>query len=335
MSAAARLLPALLLLACSASACGGGGEVTAGRWILLDTRTDQADVARARQNAEDALIRHPGLDGMVGLWSYNTPAILGALRDAGRLGEIQVVAFDEEEETLQGIADGYVHGTVVQQPYEFGYQSVRILSAVVRGEDPGIPEDGIVDVPVRVLRKADVPAFRELLDSLRAEAGAAEPRPEGPETVHLAFITNNTSSFWSLARAGVRKAEADFDARVEFLMPPQGTADDQQRMVEAVLARGVQGIAISPNDPAHQKDLLNRIAARVPLICHDSDAPDTERLCFVGTNNVQAGREAGRLIQEALPEGGEIMLFVGRLDARNALERRQGILEQLAGAPEG
>ena len=57
-----------------------------------------------------------------------------------------------------------------------------------------------------------------------------------------------------------------------------------------------------------------------------------DRVCYIGTDNVAAGRQAGQLIREAIPEGGSIMLFVGKLDAQNAQERIQGIREALAGS---
>jgi len=56
---------------------------------------------------------------------------------------------------------------------------------------------------------------------------------------------------------------------------------------------------------------------------------DRDRACYVGTDNVAAGRQAGQMIKEVLPTGGKIMLFVGKLDARNAQERIQGIREVL------
>ena len=75
--------------------------------------------------------RHPDVDGLVGLFAYNPPLILEALEGAGKIGEIKVIAFDEDDETLQGIIDGTIEGTIVQQPYEFGYQSVKYLKDIV------------------------------------------------------------------------------------------------------------------------------------------------------------------------------------------------------------
>src|SRR4051812_17963781 len=157
-----------------------------------------------------------------------------------------------------------------------------------------------------------------------ADGGGNSKKP-----VNVAFVTNNPSDFWQIAKAGINKAEKDFNVTCDFQMPPDGTAADQQRIVEALMAKGVQGMAISPNDPANQTDLLNQIASQMPLITQDSDAPKSNRVAYVGTNNYKAGVEAGKLIKEVLPNGGKIMLFVGRIDAQNALERSNGIKDTL------
>jgi ribose transport system substrate-binding protein len=152
-------------------------------------------------------------------------------------------------------------------------------------------------------------------------------------TRRLAFVTNNASDFWTIARKGVEKADAELaDVTAEFKIPPDGTPDGQRRIVDDLLAVGVDGIAISPVDPDNQTPFINDVAKKTLVFTQDSDAPKSDRACYVGTDNVAAGREAGRLIKEALPQGGKIVLFVGKLDARNAQERMQGIKEELTGS---
>ena len=148
----------------------------------------------------------------------------------------------------------------------------------------------------------------------------------------LAFITNNAADFWTIARRGTEKADAALpDVVVEFRLG-DGTTAAQKRIVDDLLAKGVDGIAISPVDPANQTAMLNDAAKQALVFTHDSDAPDSKRECYVGTDNVAAGRQAGDLIKEALPQGGKIAIFVGKLDARNAQERLQGIKEAIAGS---
>ncbi len=81
---------------------------------------------------------------MVGLFAYNVPACLTAVREAGKLDSIKIVAFDEDDATLQGIIDGEIHGTICQQPYEYGRQSVEILAALARGDRSVLPANWIL-----------------------------------------------------------------------------------------------------------------------------------------------------------------------------------------------
>jgi len=75
------------------------------------------------------------------------------------------------------------------------------------------------------------------------------------------------------------------------------------------------------------------VAAKVPLLAVDNDAPKSKRRCYIGTDNYAAGRAAGQLVKEALPEGGVIAVFVGQTEALNARQRCQGVLDELADAP--
>lgn len=157
--------------------------------------------------------------------------------------------------------------------------------------------------------------------------------PQGAGEKRLAFVTNNASDFWTIARKGVEKADAELaNATIEFRIPSDGTAAEQKRIVDDLLAKGIDGIAISPVDPDNQTQFLNGAASQALIFTHDSDAPASNRACYVGTDNVAAGRQAGEMLKEALPQGGKVMLFVGKLDARNAQERLQGIRESLQGS---
>lgn len=144
----------------------------------------------------------------------------------------------------------------------------------------------------------------------------------------VAYVTNGIASFWVIAAKGARAAAQEFNAEVDVQMPAEGVGD-QKRIVQSLLARGIDGIAISPIDPDNQTDLLDEAADRVPLITHDSDAPNSRRLCFVGIDNYAAGRACGQLVKQALPQGGRVMLFVGRLEQLNARLRRQGLIDEL------
>lgn len=126
---------------------------------IIDIRTDEVDFARAKRNVEDTLTTYPDIDGLVGLWSYNTPQIVEAVRAAGKEGQVQVIGFDEDPVTLRGISDGIVAGTVVQQPFEFGYQSMIDLAKVIEGDKSVIPAGGLNIIPTQIIDKSNVGEF--------------------------------------------------------------------------------------------------------------------------------------------------------------------------------
>ena len=161
-----------------------------------------------------------------------------------------------------------------------------------------------------------------------ANAGVASGK-----SFKLAFVTNNASDYWTIARKGVEKADSELDnVTVDFKMPGSGAADEQKRIVDDLVSVGINGIAISPVDPDNQTQLINDTAKSALVITQDSDAPSSDRALYIGTDNVAAGRQAGELVKEALPDGGKIMVFVGKSDARNAAERFQGLKEALQGS---
>lgn len=163
-------------------------------------------------------------------------------------------------------------------------------------------------------------------------SAASSSQAGGGKKKKIAYVTNGVDPFWNTAQAGVRAAEKEMGVECEVLMPPKGILD-QKRMIEGLLARGIDGVAISPIDAKNQVGLINEVAARCPVITHDSDAPDSKRICFVGMDNYKAGRAAGKLVKEALPNGGKIMLFVGRLEQLNAQQRRQGVVDEVLDRP--
>ncbi len=149
----------------------------------------------------------------------------------------------------------------------------------------------------------------------------------------IAFVSNGVASFWTIAAAGVKAAGEKYGVESQTLMPVEGISD-QKRIIEDLLTKGIDGIAVSPIDPVNQTELLNKAAKRTKLLTHDSDAPDSDRLVYIGMDNYKAGRLCGDLVREAMPKGGSVMLFIGRLEQDNAKRRRQGVIDAMLGRPE-
>jgi len=161
-------------------------------------------------------------------------------------------------------------------------------------------------------------------DAARARSGSGVP-------VELAFVTNNGSDFWKIAAAGIHKYEREANVHVDLKMPPNGTSEEQNQLLEDLASQGYDAIAVSAIAPRDQGPVLDRVATRTPLITFDSDAPHSKRLLYIGTNNYDAGKTLGAQIVRILPNGGKIAIFVGRLSADNAAQRLQGVADAIAG----
>jgi ribose transport system substrate-binding protein len=133
---------------------------------LVDVRGDEIDQGRAKRNVEDALAANPDIACLVGFYSYNTPRIYEVLKETGKLGKIKVIGFDEDPITLGGVKEGSIAGTVVQQPFEWGYQGMKLMAAYLEGNKAGIPKDGIIIVPGKVIDKSNVDAFTASLKQM-------------------------------------------------------------------------------------------------------------------------------------------------------------------------
>ncbi len=148
----------------------------------------------------------------------------------------------------------------------------------------------------------------------------------------LAFVVNGASDFWKAAEAGMKKAQGELpDYKLELKYPDQSSVAIQQRLMDDLVTAGVKGIMVSAVDPKTSTDGLNKIAAQTALFTTDSDAPQTKRIAYIGSSNVDAGKQAAEIAKKAMPNGGKCMGFVGLLDADNAKERIQGFKDGLEG----
>ena len=160
-------------------------------------------------------------------------------------------------------------------------------------------------------------------------AGASQS--QGKKT--LAFVVNGASDFWKAAEAGVKKAQTELpNYTLVFKYPEQSSAAIQTRVMDDLVAAGVAGIMVSAVDPKTMGDALNRVGGQVALFTTDSDAPNSKRVAYIGSSNVDAGKQAGQLMLKAMPNGGKCMGFVGLPGADNARERIDGVKETIKGS---
>jgi ribose transport system substrate-binding protein len=138
----------------------GVREVIKGTKIeLVDVRADDIDQTRAKRNVEDTISARSDINCMVGFYSYNTPRIYEALKDAGKIGKVTIIGFDEDPITLGGVKEGTIVGTVVQQPYEWGYPGMKMMARYLEKDTSFIPANKLIIIPTKIIDKGNVDAF--------------------------------------------------------------------------------------------------------------------------------------------------------------------------------
>jgi ribose transport system substrate-binding protein len=138
----------------------GFAEGAGKKFKSKDNMPDATDRTRARKNVRTALSNHPNLKVLVGIWSYNAPAIVDVVRQEGVRDKLKVVVFDAEPVAIDQMGEGMIDAMVVQNPYEMGYQGVRLMKALVEKDEKAIkailprkgqPEGDLYDTGLKVV----------------------------------------------------------------------------------------------------------------------------------------------------------------------------------------
>jgi ribose transport system substrate-binding protein len=161
-----------------------------------------------------------------------------------------------------------------------------------------------------------------------------------PKKYVFALVPKNTNNpFFDQARDGCKKAEKELGGAIEclYIGPGEhGGGEEQVQVVNDLIAKKVDGIAVSPSNAAAMgKALEGAKAAGIPVLTWDSDLLEKDkalRLAYVGTHNYEIGVNLAKLAQKIKPKGGTICIQSGGAAAANHNERMQGIRDTLAGA---
>jgi len=156
----------------------------------------------------------------------------------------------------------------------------------------------------------------------------------------IAVVPKNLNNpFFDQAKLGCEKAVAEIGAdKVEcyFTGPGEhGGGDEQIQIVADLIAKGVDGIAVSPSNAAAMASVLPDAKAKgIPVLTWDSDLlPENKdlRVAYIGTHNYDIGTNLAKLAQKIKPNGGTICIQSGGAAAANHNERMQGIRDTLGG----
>lgn len=149
--------------------------------------------------------------------------------------------------------------------------------------------------------------------------------------VKIAVVTNGPFEFWTYCEKGAKDAGEKYGVDVIFRMPEKNEVALQRDIINEVVRQGVSGVSLTVIDPKEQSSDLKAISQKVNLVTMDSDAEESGRLVYVGIDNYEAGKAAGRLVKEVMPQGGNVAIFIGNVTQANSRNRFQGVVDELAG----
>ena len=118
----------------------GVRETLGAAFTEVDRMSDEMDLAKARDNVRTALVNHPDLTALVGIWAYNAPAIAEVVQERGVRDRLTVVTFDAQAAAIERMAAGQIDAMVVQNPFEIGIRTVRLLTAMHTGDEATIAD---------------------------------------------------------------------------------------------------------------------------------------------------------------------------------------------------
>ena len=100
----------------------------------VDRMADSFDHSRARDNVRTALVNHPDVKALVGIWAYNAPAIAEVVAERGVRDQVSIFTFDAAAQAIEHMANGNIDCMIVQNPFQMGIQTVRLLLAMQEGK---------------------------------------------------------------------------------------------------------------------------------------------------------------------------------------------------------
>ena len=146
--------------------------------------------------------------------------------------------------------------------------------------------------------------------------------------------TNVKIPYWQAGSAGLFQAAAQLKVRSEFSGPDSYDPKAEQKAFQQAVQSKPTGILVSVADPSLMKDDIDQaIAAGIPVITVDSDAPASKRLLFIGTDNYHAGRTGGERLAKEMNGKGNVVIFTIPEQA-NLKERLRGYRDALEASPQ-
>jgi ABC-type sugar transport system substrate-binding protein len=255
----------------------------------------------ALDKATDVLNRYRDrVRGIFAVCEPNANGVLGALENTGLSGKVKSIAFDPSPALIKGLADGTVHGIVLQDPVAMGYEGVKTMVAHLEGKE--VEKRIVTGEYVATPENMDTPEMRKLLEPAQYEDDGEQPIDV---KYRIAVIPKGTThEFWKSVHAGAAQAAKEA-GNVEVLWKGpllENDAEGQINVVQEFITKGVDGLVLAPLDSqaliAPVKDAQQQ---GIPTVIFDSGlADETIIVSYVATDNYHGGALAARRMAEVL-----------------------------------
>lgn len=173
---------------------------------------------------------------------------------------------------------------------------------------------------------------RESTSAPESFPDAVTPAKVDPQSPTLSFgiIYPMTHPFYEMITRFAEDAARSYPIELIVKAPDEANLEQQIRIMETMIKQKIDGIAIDPVDAAALAPVIDKaIQAGIPVVCFESDSPDSERLAFIGTNNLQAGARMGKVIDDLLGGRGMILVETGMSKMKSLSDRLEGMLNYI------
>ena len=267
---------------------------------------------------------------------------------AAKAGTIKTVAFDTLPMELDYVKDGRIVGLVGQKYWGWGYDTVQMIyDKIVNGKTyESFTNSGMdlvdkcnADVMAEMWEKQDFTITLPPLCSAGAPAAAHPALKDNKITIAWIPKALNNPVF-EIGRVGAEKKAAELPPRrpykVEIVYTASVKSDiaEQSAVMEDVIAKGVDAIGVSCNDPTGCEDPIKKAQdAGIEVMTWDSDSPKSGRFTYLGVDNYEGGKAAAQLLVATMGEKGNVALLTGVPGAFNLEERIRGFKDGIKDYP--
>jgi ABC-type sugar transport system substrate-binding protein len=147
----------------------------------------------------------------------------------------------------------------------------------------------------------------------------------------IAYITNgNTNEGWTLINGGAKEAGKKAGVKFIELAAEKGELSKQLAIVEDMITRKVDAIAIAPVDSAGIAPAVNRaLAAGIPVIAVDTGITGAKITSYVATDNIKAANVQGEWAASQIKDGEKVIYVTGDQGQSTGQERKKGFVDAL------